>query len=294
MTNTIYGTNAKMSTIPNLNIVPTHESETKMLSETIMANTREIGGIRFGYLPLELMFVDTSYQRPARSKVQKIAKEFDVNKCGFILVSDRPEVGKFAIIDGGNRFEAAKLVGLSALPCQILTELSVEQEALVFAAQNENRVRLSENDLLKAQVRAGDEIAIGFSALCKEFGLKLYTNAETGALVCTKTARRYFAEDAEALRWVFSMISKVKWNSVRKGYSVYTITPLWNIYHDFRDRLPEVEAKLYEMLTPLTPQTLVAKSVSLFPTHTKTEATTTLLSCALDGKLPRHLLEETA
>lgn len=288
-------TNTSMN---NVRTLPANETafsfaNPKLISETILDNTREIGGIRIGALPLELLFVDMSYQRPSHTKVKKIAAEFDLNKCGMILVSYRSDTGLFAIIDGSHRFEAARLIGMQTMVCQILTGLSVEQEALVFAAQNENCVRLTENDLLKAQVRAGDEIAIGFQNLCREFGIKLYACADTGALVCTKTARNYFTEDAEALRWVFAMISKVKWHAVRKGYSTYSVKALWSIYHDFRDRLPEVEDKLYEILTPLTPQMLVAKAVSVFPAHTKTEATISLLSCVLDGRLPRHLLEKT-
>lgn len=265
----------------------------RMLAETILANTKELGGIRIGYLPMSLMFVDYAYQRPTRSKVQKIAADFDDNKCGLLLVSYRND-GRFAIIDGGNRFEAARLVGKTALNCQILTDLSVQQEALVFAAQNDNRVRLTENDLLKAQVCAGDEIAIGFQNLCKEFGVRLYQSNDVGYLVCTKTARRYYAEDAAALRWVFSMICKAKWNTVRKGFSVYSITPLWNLYQDYAGHVEEIESKLLALMIPLTPQAILHKAQSLFVSHTRVEAMTSLLSCYLEGKLPLQQIESAA
>lgn len=261
----------------------------RMMAETILANTRELGKIRIGLLPLDLLFVDDSYQRPTRSRVKQIASHFDDNKCGFLLVSYRETESRFAIIDGGNRYEAAKLIGITALPCQILTGLSLEEEAAVFAAQNENRVRLTENDLLKAQVCAGDEIAIGFQNLCKEFGIKLYHNgqdAKVGTLVCVKTARRLYTEDADALRWAFEMICKANWNSISKGFAVYSIVPLYNLYQAHRETANEIENKLLAVMTQVAPTVLLSKALSTFIGHTRAEAMTSLLSCVLDGHVP--------
>ena len=257
------------------------------MAQAILGNTREIGSVRIGLLPLDLMFVDYSYQRPTRSKVQKIAADFDHNKCGFLLVSYREADGKFAIIDGGNRFEAAKLIGLPSLPCQILTDLSVEEEALVFAAQNDNRVRLTANDLLKAQVCAGDEIAIGFQNLCKEFGIHLYTTeTRENSLVCVKSARRFYEQNAEALRWVFSMICKANWNTAQKGFSIYTISSLFNLRQSNPDSVEEIESKLLPVMRQIAPTVLLAKAQSVFIGYTRTEAMTSLMHCIVDGTVP--------
>lgn len=258
----------------------------RRMAETILANTREIGSVRIGLLPLDLLFVDYSYQRPTRSKVQKIAKDFDPNKAGFLLVSYRETDAKFAIIDGGNRYEAAKLIGLPSLPCQILTDLSVEQEALVFAAQNENRVRLTENDLLKAQVRAGEESAIGFKNLCKEFGIHLYIGqSHENRLVCTKTARRYYEQDADGLRWVFSMICRANWNTAQKGFSVYTITPLFNIYTAHAGNVNEIESKLLPAMQKIAPTLMMTKAHAIFDGYTRTAAMTSLMSHIVNGTI---------
>lgn len=275
-----------MQTMTTITYTPDNH---RIMAETILANTREIGGIRIGQLPTNLLFVDYSYQRPTRSKVQKIAADFDPQKCGCLLVSYRESDGLFAIIDGGNRFEAAKLIGETSLPCQILVGLSIEQEALVFAAQNDNRVRLTENDLLKAQVRAGDESAIGFQNLCKEFGIKLYANAPSGHLVCTKTARRYFDHDATALRWVFDMICRASWNTASKGFSVYTITPLFNVYETAHGNVNEIESKLLPVMQRLAPVAMLDKARGMFTTNTRTEAVTNLLSRIIDGTIPTQI-----
>ncbi len=281
---------------PTINTIPTayatQKNSDRIIAETILANTRTVGEIRIGFLPLSVLCVDYSYQRYSRTKVKEIASNFDHNKCGFLLVSYRENESRFAIIDGGHRFEAASLIGLTSLPCQILTGLSVEDEAKVFAAQNENRTRLSETDLLKAQIVSGDEIAIGFQMLTKEFGIKLYHNgsdARIGTLVCIKTARKIYAENPDALRWVFEMIRKANWNSVSKGYVVYTILPLYNLYRDHADDLKEIENRILPFMRHVSPQTMLTKAQSTFYGYTRAEAMTELLDAVCTNRLPALL-----
>ena len=278
---------------PTINTIPTayatQKTTDRIIAETILANTRTVGEIRIGFLPLSVLCVDYSYQRYSRTKVKEIASNFDHNKCGFLLVSYRENESRFAIIDGGHRFEAASLIGLTSLPCQILTGLSVEDEAKVFAAQNENRTRLTENDLLRAQVCAGDEIAIGFQNLCKEFGIKLYANTPASHLVCVKTARRIYAESPDALRWVFDMICKANWNSVSKGFSVYTIAPLYHLYCANTGNLKEIESKILPFMLQYAPQAMLTRAQDVFSGYTRTEAMTELLSVVCQGRVPALL-----
>lgn len=278
---------------PTINTIPTtyatKKTSERLIAETILANTRTVGEIRIGFLPLSVLCVDYSYQRYSRTKVKEIAKDFDHNKCGFLLVSYRENESRFAIIDGGHRFEAATLIGLASLPCQILTGLSVEDEAAVFAAQNDNRTRLSETDLLRAQIRAGDKIATGFQNLCKEFGIKLYANTPASHLVCVKTARRIYNENPDALRWVFEMIRKSNWHSVAKGYAVYTILPLYHLYCAHADDLKEIENRILPFMIHVSPQTMLTKAMSMFYGYTRAEAMTELLDAVCTNRLPAML-----
>lgn len=281
---------------PTINTIPTtyatKKTSERLIAETILANTRTVGEIRIGFLPLSVLCVDYSYQRYSRTKVKEIASNFDHNKCGFLLVSYRENESRFAIIDGGHRFEAATLIGLASLPCQILTGLSVEDEAKVFAAQNENRTRLSTVDLLKAQVRAGDEIAIGFHQMVKEFGIKLYNNGrdtQIGRMECVKTARHLYEEDPEALRWTFSMICKANWNAIRKGLTVFTIVPLYNLYRNHADDLKEIENRILPFMYRVSPQTMLTKAMSTFYGYTRAEAMTELLDAVGTSRLPALL-----
>ena len=265
-------------------------SNERKMAEAFLANAWKIGNVLIGLLPLDLMMVDYSYQRPTKSRVQKIATDFNPNKCGFLLVSYREPDGKFAIIDGGNRFEAAKLIGLPSLPCQILTDLSVEEEALVFAAQNDNRTRLDANDLLKAQVCAGNESAVGFWNLCNEFGIRLCNKgAAVNTLACIHRARKLYKENVDALRWVFSMIGKANWNTVQKGYSIYTITALFSLYR--ADAVEEIESKLVPIMLKIAPAVLLAKAEAIFFGRSRVEAMTALMGCIVDGTAPMLIAE---
>ena len=81
---------------PTINTIPTayaaytaQKTSDRIIAETILANTRTVGEIRIGFLPLSVLCVDYSYQRYSRTKVKEIAANFDHNKCGFLLVSYR-------------------------------------------------------------------------------------------------------------------------------------------------------------------------------------------------------------
>lgn len=269
----------------------------RSLAETLLANAKEFGGVRVGFLPMSMLFVDLSYQRPAQRKVRKIASEWDDNKCGFLLVSYRQDTATFAIIDGGNRFEAARLIGKTALPCQILTGLSVQKEALVFSAQNENRTRLTSTDMLKARATGGDDVAIGLQNLCREFGVRFLSSkhkGEPGILMCVQRAMFYYEEDADGLRWVFSLLQKSHWHDAHGAYGMLSLTPLYRVYqnHKRKGDLTQAFERLVPLLMQVSPKVLVTKATAVFVSHDRVAAVTSLLECYLEGLLPRALAEE--
>lgn len=264
----------------------------RIIAETMLQNAKEFGGVKVGLLPVSLLFVDHTYQRPAQSKVKKIAQQWDDNKAGFLLVSYRETDARFAIIDGGNRFEAAKLIGKTNLACQILTGISIEQEALVFAAQNENRSTMRQRDMLKALVCAKDAEAIAFQNLVEEFGLKTYNgeHGDAGYIGGILKARNIYHVGGDvALRWIFDIINKANWYSIAKAYSASMLNVLWTIYQNHETDRTETARKLVSFLTPVTPSMLTSKAMSIFIGHGQTAAVTAFLECYLDGKLPHQL-----
>ena len=74
-------------------------------------NAVRLGEKKFALIPVTEMFVDTTYQRLVQSKAPKIAKEWDDRKCKMLEISYREDIDKYAIIDGQNRWTAAKMIG---------------------------------------------------------------------------------------------------------------------------------------------------------------------------------------
>ena len=91
----------------------------QMIVDAATKNAVVMNGELVANIPLDLLFVDKSYQREIRGthsdKIVDMANHFDYAKAGQIVVSYREDVGQFAIIDGQGRWRAAKLAGLQSL-----------------------------------------------------------------------------------------------------------------------------------------------------------------------------------
>jgi hypothetical protein len=93
-------------------------------------------------MPLDSLCVDRNYQRDEVSQNQTIwkAKNFDIDLCGHLLISLRKCDGRHYIIDGQQRFLAAKRRGdIKHLPCVIRECANMEEEAALFCQANLRR-----------------------------------------------------------------------------------------------------------------------------------------------------------
>ena len=76
----------------------------QMIVDAATKNAVVMNGELVANIPLDLLFVDKSYQREIRGtrsdKIVDMANHFDYAKAGQIVVSYREDVGQFAIIDG--------------------------------------------------------------------------------------------------------------------------------------------------------------------------------------------------
>jgi hypothetical protein len=181
--------------------------------------------------------VDTEYQRVEQSNVNKIAKKWNDNKCAFLQVSYRPNIDKYAIIDGQNRWNAAKKVGVTHLPCQIYENLTIQEEAKFFNEQDDNVARISSADKFKSLLVMKDETCLLIKSLCDEFGVairKTYgdslskTRKNLNGLV---TARRIVESyGIECLRWIFTVIERSGWDLTAKAYTDRNFQVLISFY----------------------------------------------------------------
>lgn len=133
------------------------------------------------HLSPDALIVDDRYQRTmitaaSRRLVAKIVDEFNWIYFGILLVTDNGD-GTYCTIDGQHRAEAARRhPEVTTVPCMVLEELSLVDQAKAFVAINQGRIKLNGLQLHKAAVLAHDPHAVTLSEIAKECGIHIPGN----------------------------------------------------------------------------------------------------------------------
>ena len=110
---------------------------------------------KFNLINIENIKVDMNYQRiPNEGKIKDIIKKFKEKAVGNILVSKRED--GYYVVDGQHRLLAMAKLGYTKIMCEILTNLTVNQEAELFyyLSKSKPQTPLERYKSLKA---SGDE-----------------------------------------------------------------------------------------------------------------------------------------
>lgn len=119
------------------------------------------------------LYLDISYQRkPNDVKVSSIARNFDPDAFGVIICSAR-EDDVIAIIDGGHRVAALRLLGLENKTVNALVYfgLSIQDEARIFTLINDERTKPKTSDIFKAEVTAGIDDSVEINNILASLNL---------------------------------------------------------------------------------------------------------------------------
>lgn len=140
--------------------------------------------------------VDPSYQRGIKRHHKKIAKTWNPDAAGFLHVNIRPDYSQW-IVDGQQRAEAMKLLGITSWMAHVTTLPGPEEEAKLYAILNGGygtRVGVGERDLFKSLVAAKDPNTLKTIAAVEAGGLRLRLHVTKGLkwphLNSTRLARR--------------------------------------------------------------------------------------------------------
>lgn len=158
------------------------------------------------WLPIAALRINHSYQREVKkngkSNVIEIAKNFNWSKFGIVVVAAMGDQ-TFAIIDGQHRTIGAACRGIDTVPCLILYNISVEQQAEIFAAINGKVTAISPLSIFHAELRAKYPDAISLYELCKSVGVTICTYAkphnamvwgETVSIISLKAMRNMYGD----------------------------------------------------------------------------------------------------
>jgi ParB-like chromosome segregation protein Spo0J len=135
------------------------------------------------WLPVDRLVVDPEYQRDIRAdgrkSIERIAAAFEWTKFSSVVVAPC-SLDRFAIIDGMHRVTAAKLVGITRVPC-LIQSLDRAGQARAFAAINGSVTKVTPWALYKAALAAGEGWAVTAHRTCKNAGCRLMTGNASGA-----------------------------------------------------------------------------------------------------------------
>lgn len=262
----------------NNNETTTNTLDYTIVSETIFRNAVRVGKFKYAEIPIELLNVDTPYQRERNGEARKLLKYWNDGLCDAVLTSYRD--GVFHVIDGQGRINASKMRGERSVPCKILCDLSMIDEAELFAKQNIGTVALSGYDRFKAMLVSGNEVAIGIKEVCDEFGVEIRkaSNNSTGVLRAFCTVESLYARHGkECLHWIFQTIEEIGWHNVKKGYCETVVASLRNVYtRTCEEDMDVVRNRIVEYASGSTPTLVVAEALCGFKAHTQIEALTSL------------------
>ena len=134
------------------------------------------------------------YQRSTNTRqVNRIAREFDEAKLGFLVASHRD--GQYYLLDGAHRAAALRKLGYSHAKCIILEGMTYEREAEYFRTQNANRRPLSQYNLYVAGLEAKEESYVKIDAVLKVNGFEIGTQSRNFGIINAFHALKTVAEN---------------------------------------------------------------------------------------------------
>lgn len=167
------------------------------------------------FIAVDRLQVDPAYQRSTASQgsrklIEAMAERWDWRLCVPLLVSARG--GDLFIIDGQHRWHGAKARGdIAFLPCAVGTFGNAREEAALFVAANRKRVPMTQVDLFRAAVAAGDEVAVRAQQLLEAAGFELARgggkSAKAGELNCPSAVLRLAEQSPDELGRALRILS---------------------------------------------------------------------------------------
>lgn len=181
-------------------------------------------------LPVGWLFVDfEKYQRTfSRPHAVKIAQNFNPESFGILKVAQRGN-NRYAIIDGQHRWEAAKILKIPTVPCEIVPNSSAEKEAVIFTNSNQTK-QLTNFDRLKASIAAKNSYALELKSIVESHGFRLGKRSGKGIIAAVYACKMVFAESSETLDKVLEIIQSI-WADrpmATHGYLIQGLATLLN------------------------------------------------------------------
>lgn len=193
------------------------------------------GRAKFEWIDVGDLVVDYTYQRALEPrKVARIVNEFDPDAFGTLVVSLRKD-GTKAVIDGSHRKAAViEMYGTTEkVPANLHEGLSLEDEARIFSILNSNRTKPKVVDLFKADVAAGQPMAVAINQVFSNLGLAPTQQVKSDGIRAIGTCQRiYKGGSLELLNTVLETVIKAYDSRHSNNFDSDFLIPLAAIIQD--------------------------------------------------------------
>lgn len=196
--------------------------------------------INISMIPSEKLIIDYNYQRPiVLNRLNSMIKNFDINAFSTLVVSYRKN-GMYAVIDGQHRLQAARKNKIDFVPCEILHDLTIEQEADMFLKINVNRGPIKSTNKFKAELATRDMDAIVLQSIVDGIGLSLYLDEgkwnKSNQIRCIALLKEIYKDDPELLRKTLDTIKKI-WNGDQDSLNQIIIGAFWKFIRFYENQI---------------------------------------------------------
>lgn len=135
------------------------------------------------HLYVDEIQVDERYQRPIKpNQIRWIINHYDEVAFGRLLVAMRVVKARkgteydqetYWVIDGQQRLNAAKALGMKKVSCLVFESHGIDHEAKVFKQINTNRTAVRAVEVFKADLTANDETAVAINNVVRSCGFSI-------------------------------------------------------------------------------------------------------------------------
>lgn len=129
------------------------------------------------WVDIASLVMDDRYQRPLEpanyAAIRRIAQDFRWSRFSPIVVAP-VEGGRYALIDGQHRAHAAAMCGIASIPAMVAL-VAPEEQALAFIDINTRQIAVSQHQIYRAALTAGEPWAIACRDAVASAGCQLMT-----------------------------------------------------------------------------------------------------------------------
>lgn len=268
-----------------INFTPaTSTPATASLYNLVVNNIQTIGGKKFAYIPLELLTIDSRYQRGAlttENKINKLVGSWNRNLMNPILVSPHKEKALFYIVDGFHRVEAARRMGLTGIEAEVLVDLPDDPEqrliaeAKLFGNQLKAVDKLTPIQSHNANVLAGVTANILLERIAEKYNVNIKpANCQSrkkriNTVTAFATALRVAKKGEQLLDDIFDIICYAGWNMGTEGFTHWVIQSLSNILSMHPDMREASKTALKEYFRTREVENVLAEAIVKYPLRKK-------------------------